>query len=157
MKVLVSIILFLIKYSAFALDYPSSPDLRLTPGSLCNRPDEYRYPENVPYCQRDVSDTTKRYIYNSYRRHLKYGLNPGKKSDYKIDHFIPLCAGGSNHEDNLWPQHVSIYLVTDPIDEVGCVKLSEGRIKQKELVKIIKRVKANPSEAGYFLKQLKRL
>jgi len=34
----------------------------------------------------------------------RYGLPPGTHPDYEIDHFIPLCLGGSDDPSNLWPQ-----------------------------------------------------
>src|SRR5688572_28997380 len=87
--------------------YPKNPDPKLTPGSLCDVPSSYRYPEQIPYCERDVNSYFKEIIFSNYRRELGYRLN-GERSTFKIDHFIPLCAGGSNREDNLWPQHVSV-------------------------------------------------
>lgn len=33
-----------------------------------------------------------------------YGLPPGHHPNYEIDHLIPLCLGGADDFDNLWPQ-----------------------------------------------------
>jgi hypothetical protein len=63
------------------------------------------------------------------------------RRDFKIDHFIPLCMGGSNELDNLWPQHPSIYVMTDPIEEQLCIRLREGRMKQSDAVRIIRLAK----------------
>lgn len=120
----------------FKAEYPNGPEKELTPGSLCNRPDAYRYAERVPYCNRDVDSSLKRDIFNEYRN-AGYQLPPNKRGEYKIDHLIPLCAGGSNNEDNLWPQHKSVYELTDPLEFVGCEKLKSGKIKQAKLVKMI--------------------
>lgn len=136
--------------------YPKNPDPRLTPGSLCDRPDRYRYPENIAYCERDVNSFTKEAIFISYRNNLGYRLN-GERSTFKIDHFIPLCAGGSNHENNLWPQHVSVYTITDPLESVGCEKLSLGLIKQRNLLDLIVKAKLNLAEAPKIYKYLKSL
>lgn len=122
--------------------YPMSPDPRLTPGSLCDTPDQYRYPEKIPYCERDVDSASKDAIFDAYRRYLGYSL-AGARSDYKIDHFIPLCAGGSNYMNNLWPQHKSIFSITDSLEKTGCEKLSQGLISQKELVNLIIKAKTN--------------
>jgi hypothetical protein len=126
----------------YAADFPSGPVIELTPGSLCTRPTEYRYPERIPYCERNVDTHQKEGIFREYRQ-LGYRLNPKDRKDYKIDHLIPLCAGGSNREDNLWPQHVSIYTQTDPLEGIGCEKLKSGRIKQSELIELILAAKKN--------------
>lgn len=35
---------------------------------------------------------------------IRYGLPTGHHPDYEIDHLIPLCLGGADDPDNLWPQ-----------------------------------------------------
>ena len=52
---------------------------------------------------RDVSGWQKELVFISYRK-LGYSLS-GERSEYKVDHFIPLCVGGSNEMSNLWPQY----------------------------------------------------
>jgi hypothetical protein len=137
--------LFLIS-SSFAFDgsYPTAPDLRLTPGSLCQSGTITRYPERIKYCKRDVSQGDKRDVFDTYREALGYSL-PGQRADYKIDHFIPLCAGGSNQKNNLWPQHRTVYEVTDPMEGLGCEKLSLGKISQKALIQKLKAAKYDHS------------
>lgn len=134
---------FLISFCSFAAinenikgEFPEGPSEELTPGSLCDRPDTYRYPERIAYCERNVDSSLKDEVFNEYRL-AGYRLNPKNRKNYKIDHLIPLCAGGSNHEDNLWPQHESIYNQTDPLELIGCEKLKFGKIKQAELIKLI--------------------
>lgn len=134
-------------------EFPQAPEMALTPGSLCNRPDSYRYPERIPYCNRDVDSSLKKVIFHEYRKE-GYRLNPKDREHYKIDHLIPLCAGGSNREDNLWPQHESLYLQTDPIEHTGCEKLKAGKIKQMELVNLILAVKRDLSLASSTLTYL---
>jgi hypothetical protein len=126
----------------FKAEYPMGPESELTPGSLCDRPDQYRYPEHIAYCNRDVDSHLKKEIFEDYRQE-GYRLDPKDRPNYKIDHLIPLCAGGSNHEDNLWPQHVTIYTQTDPLESIGCEKLKAGRIKQAELIRLILEAKKN--------------
>lgn len=124
-------------------EYPKGPESRLTPGSLCDRPDSYRYPERIAYCERDrLEPGVKEDVFQEYRNN-GYGLNPSNRSQYKIDHLVPLCAGGSNQENNLWPQHMSIYVVTDPMESLGCEKLKLGKIKQADLVRRIIAAKKN--------------
>lgn len=47
----------------------------------------------VPICNRNVSSSTKTYIYK--RDHIY------NREGYCINHIIPLAIGGSNHNDNL--------------------------------------------------------
>lgn len=150
-------ILIVFAFNALALDYPKGPHAELTPGSLCDRPDTYRYAEQIPYCERDVSSQLKNEIFDNYRNQLGFTLDPKTRSSYKIDHFFPLCAGGSNEETNLWPQHISVYTITDPLEGVGCEKLKAGKILQKNLITLIKRAKLNLSEAPAILKNLQSL
>lgn len=137
-------------------EFPKGPEAEVTPGSLCDRPDSYRYQEKIPYCNRDVDGQLKRDVFQEYRE-LGYRLNPKQRADYKIDHLIPLCAGGSNNEDNLWPQHKSVYELTDPLEFVGCNKLKEGKIKQALLVKKILAAKHNLSLVPETLEYLENL
>lgn len=138
-------------------EFPTVPDRNLTPGSLCDKPDSYRYPERIAYCDRESLDTRiKAEIFDDYRHH-GYRLSPNTRSDYKIDHLIPLCAGGSNREDNLWPQHKSLYTLTDPLEPLGCEKLKQGRISQAILVNLIKSAKMNHSLIGPTMEYLRKL
>ena len=157
MKWTLLFILSVLATNAYSLDYPKMPNPELTPGSLCDRPDTYRYPEHIAYCERDVTSHLKAEIFASYRNHLGYTLDLSNRSNYKIDHYIPLCAGGSNEEDNLWPQHISVFTITDPIESVGCEVLSAGKITQKELVSLIKQAKLNLTDAPKVLKRLQAL
>lgn len=140
-----------IEYKA---EYPKGPDALMTPGSLCERPDAYRYPEKIPYCNRDVDSSLKADIFQNYRND-GYKLDPKDRSSYKIDHLIPLCAGGSNNEDNLWPQHKSVYEITDPMEPAACDAMKAGKIKQAEVVKLILAAKKDLSlvkkTTEYFL------
>lgn len=140
----------------YIAEYPKGPDSELTPGSLCDRPDAYRYAERIPYCNRDVDPTLKADVFREYREE-GYRLNPKQRDDYKIDHLIPLCAGGSNKESNLWPQHISIYTQTDPLESLGCEKLRAGKIKHRHLVQLILSAKRNTSLVPSTLKYLSGL
>ena len=128
--------------SALAVDFPTAPDSRLTTGTLCTTPIQRRYAEQIPYCERDVSTKTKDEVFVAYRR-LGYNLPTKDRQSYKIDHYIPLCMGGGNSKNNLWPQHVSIYSKTDSLEQAICAKMSEGRMDQADAVKMIKAVKNN--------------
>ncbi len=131
-----------LSFSALAADYPMAPDARLTTGALCTTPTEYRYPEQIPYCERDVATATKNDIFVAYRR-LGYLLPSNTRKDYKIDHYIPLCMGGSNQTTNLWPQHISLYSQTDGLEGAICEKMKAGRMNQAAGVRMIRAVKNN--------------
>ena len=132
------------------------PDARLTPGELCSTPTAHRYPEQINYCERDVVYEMKMEVFDLYRA-AGYKLNPGDRNKYKIDHYIPLCAGGANTVENLWPQHYSIYAITDSIEELACAKLKLGKLTQAKTVEILKKVKNNLSLAPEVTKTLQAI
>jgi hypothetical protein len=79
------------------------------------------------------------------------------RADFKIDHFIPLCAGGSNDSVNLWPQHKNVYEITDPIEPLLCAKMAQGRLSQTDAIKLIVRAKTDLSQVALVIKILQRL
>lgn len=123
-------------------NFPMGPDAALTPGALCERADTYRYPEHIKYCERDVSTDTKGGIFQKYDQ-IGFRTRSMKRQAFKIDHYIPLCAGGSNDVKNLWPQHESIYEITDKLEALICEKMAAGRLKQKDAVDLIMQAKNN--------------
>lgn len=127
--------------------FPLNPDPNLTPGSYCTHPNSYRYPERIPYCERNVSSGRKRQIIDEYNQKLGYSIVRSGRDQYKIDHFIPLCAGGSNNDDNLWPQHESVYSITDPLEGLICEKMAAGRLLQKRAIELLTRAKFHLDEA----------
>lgn len=134
-------------------EFPIRPIPQLTPGKLCDRPTRFRYPENIAYCERDVTVEQKDQVYNAYRR-AGFRLSPQNRSSYKIDHYIPLCMGGSNDNVNLWPQHITIYNITDSLESLACEKMAQGRLSQKEAISVLLRVKNDLSlarEASNYL------
>lgn len=155
MKIILFALLSIVSLNALALSYPKSPDLTLTPGSLCDTPDRYRHPEQIPYCERNVNSFLKDLIFLNYKK-LGYSLS-GARESYKIDHYIPLCFGGSNKQDNLWPQHVTLSVLTDSIEAMGCEVLGLGKVTQKELLDLIVKAKLNPKEGPKIFKYIKSL
>lgn len=137
--------------------FPTNPDAQLTPGQLCTRPDSYRYKERIPYCTRNVSKRTKVELVREYDRELGYRIGKMNRRDFKIDHYIPLCMGGSNDPRNLWPQHKSVYEVTDPIEQISCEKMQEGVLRQAHAVELIRKAKTDLSKAREVLAELNTL
>ena len=119
------------------------PQQEITPGSLCERPDELRYQERINYCNRSVGGALKARVFDTYENLGYELLRRFPRAEFKIDHFIPLCAGGSNEEDNLWPQHRQIFSITDELEQVTCEKLAQGRIRHAEALDFIRRGKLN--------------
>ncbi len=134
--------------------FPKAPHKEMTPGSLCEKGNKTRYPEKVKYCERDVNTETKRQIFVTYDKEFGYQTTQMERSSFKIDHLVPLCLGGSNEIDNLWPQHVSVYENTDPLEPFLCEVLSAGRIKQAEAVELILTIKEDPETAPDELRKL---
>lgn len=137
-----------------AQPFPTSPDPQLTPGSLCAKPNAKRYPEGIAYCERRVASELKAEVMEKYDQLLGYRVTAMRRQLFKIDHYIPLCMGGSNEAENLWPQHESVYSQTDPLEELVCTKMALGRLRQQEAVSIIRQAKADPRRASEFLKVL---
>lgn len=135
--------------------FPLGPEPSMTVGSLCDTPDTFRYPEHIAYCERDVDTQLKWDIIRAYDQEFGYHIEETGRQNFKIDHYIPLCAGGSNKPDNLWPQHKSVYVVTDDLEAEVCAKMSAGRLKQSEAVQFIIRAKNNLDEAPEILAQVR--
>lgn len=137
--------------------FPEGPRESVTPGSLCEKPDDYRYPERIPYCERSVEPDLKKQIIADYDQRFGYRIAQMDRTQFKIDHYIPLCMGGSNEVDNLWPQHISIYEVTDPLEELICSKMAEGVLKQKRAIEYIREVKNDLQRAEDIYSQVSQL
>lgn len=135
--------------------FPHSPDLSLTPGALCTTPSEFRYPERIAYCEREVNSWQKEIVFINYRK-IGYSLS-GERLQYKIDHFIPLCLGGSNELANLWPQFESISKKTDPLEPIACAALAKGKISQAEVIDLVIAAKLDLTKLAATIKRLKKL
>ena len=159
MKSLLLVYLLMSLTSVFADNsyFPMGPNPQLTPGKLCDKPTTYRYPEHIAYCERDVTYDTKEILIQKYDNQLGYKIESLNREDFKIDHYIPLCAGGSNDPSNLWPQHKSVYVITDPVEPLVCDKMAAGRLRQSDAVKLIVRAKNNLSQVNDVLRILNSL
>ena len=144
-------------HSVFAADFPKGPELSITPGKLCDQPTATRYPEKIAYCSRDVTYETKEILMNEYDQKFNYHIMTMARTDFKIDHLIPLCAGGSNDITNLWPQHKSIYEITDPLEPIICLKMAQGKLKQKDAVSLILDAKTHLDRVSNILATINRL
>jgi hypothetical protein len=143
--------------TAFAADFPTGPELSVTPGKLCDQPTGTRYPENIAYCTRDVTYDTKEILMKEYDQKFDYHIMAMARTDFKIDHLIPLCAGGSNDITNLWPQHKSVYAITDPIEPAICNKMEQGKLKQADAVRLVLQAKTHLDQAPAIIQQVNSL
>ena len=124
------------------LEFPFVPDPTMTVGSLCSpkEPDysERRYPEQIAYCKRTVSSQLKREIYEAY------GVPPHCRSEYTIDHFIPLSIGGTNRRENLWPEHKDVKNLRKNLELDLFEDVRDGKLTQSEAVRRIREAKLSP-------------
>lgn len=134
--------------------FPESPNEGLTPGVVCDKPDSYRYPERIAYCERNVAASLKAAVIREYDKDLGFQVGSMNRQDFKIDHYIPLCMGGANEKENLWPQYKTVYVKTDPIEEKLCRLMEKGRMLQKEAIETIRHVKNNLDEADKLSREL---
>jgi hypothetical protein len=129
---------FALPLTAQAAAYPTQPT-GVTPGALCSEPDTHRYPEQIPYCERDVDSKMKKAVIKLYMAEVPgFLITIETRHEYKIDHYIPLCMGGANVVENLWPQHMSVYQYTDILEMEICKELEAGTVSQTVAVKKIK-------------------
>lgn len=141
--ILQTTVLVVFSLSALADDIkPIAPTPSITPGSVCTRNDsdftEYRYKEHIPYCERNVPYQQKIQIYEVY------AVKKSARSNYTIDHFIPLSMGGNNDDENLWPEHVKIKALRQNLEYETYERLLNGEINQKEAIDIIVQAKMHP-------------
>jgi hypothetical protein len=120
--------------------YPIGPNPEKTPGKLCDR-GTTRYAQQITYCERNVSSGTKNTVIRDYDEELGFEIRQMSRNDFKIDHFIPLSIGGSNDEENLWPQHKSIYAYSDKIELYVFQLMEKDKILQKEAIALVKECK----------------
>jgi hypothetical protein len=156
---LIALVAWVVSSVSFAAEtaFPLSPDLSITPGSLCENGNTYRYPERVRYCSRSVGGALKKEVMDNYDRLLGYKVTQMERSLFKIDHYIPLCMGGSNDETNLWPQHKSVYEQTDRLEQIACDQMAKGRIKQQEAIQYIRDAKSDPQNASAIIATVEAL
>lgn len=122
--------------------FPTKPNPEITFGSYCEVHDPdfsgYRYKDHMPYCERNVSAQLKRRIYE------QYGIPEHCRSEYTVDHFIPLAMGGSNAAENLWPEHKNVKATRQNLEQDIYTELSHDRISQKDAVEVVTQAKMNP-------------
>ncbi len=152
-----AVLLFSSLVSSASDNFPIGPNPTTTPGSVCLNSPIKRYPEGITYCERNVSSETKNALIKMYDDQFNYHIRQMNRGDFKIDHFIPLSIGGSNSSDNLWPQHKSVYTVTDPLEQLLSDKIIQAKIKQADAIRVIKEAKLNLGRVPELIDYVNRL
>lgn len=128
-------IIFFISVNCYALVVKSDPIK--TPGSLCNVASkdfiELRYKEMIAICKRNVTTSIKNKVY------LDYSVPLEERDLYTIDHKKSLFLGGSNDQDNLWPQPKIFSSVK--LENHVYLLLKNGYINQEQSVQLILSIK----------------
>lgn len=139
--VLVGILNLTPTYAAASVPAPLTPD-QSTTGTLCSTKDpdfkEHRYEEQIPYCERKVSQSMKARVYDHYR------IPKRCRHQYTVDHFYPLALGGSNDRRNLWPEHVAIKRSRQNLETRLFAAMRAGEITQEAALREIEENKMNP-------------
>ncbi len=112
------------------------PDPALTPGVLCTSTDpdfkDFEYPAKVARCNRNISDTEKTEVAKNYGN-----IPRADWPKYEFDHYMPLCAGGSNSPQNLWPQPIAEAKQKDVVEVEVCTGLRAGTMTQDQALQKI--------------------
>lgn len=115
------------------------PDVTLTPGlaDTLNAEDLTRSYNGKTYSQahRNVPESEKQQVLTEYH----FTIKP-KTGTVEIDHFYPLCAGGSNDIKNLWPQPAVNawngndfgFHAKDKLEAYTCVEIKAGRLDPQD-------------------------
>jgi len=85
------------------------PDPRCTPGQATWDTLEVVCTQRTTNV-RNVPEARKRAVLKSY------GAHRGKAGDLEIDHLVPLELGGTNSQNNLWPQPAPLYHSKDRLE-----------------------------------------
>jgi hypothetical protein len=123
-------------------NFPYAPNPAWTNGDICDLKDpdysERRYPEQIAYCQRNVTVQMKVRIYDLY------GVPTHCRTQYTIDHFIPLSIGGTNDLRNLWPEAKAVKKARQNLEVDVYKRLARGDITQAQAIDIVLKAKWNP-------------
>ncbi len=126
----------IISFHAFGFLNMEAPNTKITPGKTCAAGDpnfsKYDYPEHIARCERHVTSTEKARITNLYG-----SIPKSEWKNYEFDHLIPLCAGGSDDIENVWPQPIRQARQKDVVEDEVCRAMKAGTMTQEEAIQKI--------------------
>ena len=105
------------------------PRVELTPGEVLDTPLKTICVPGYTKTVRNVPEKKKREVFT------RYGVVKTPSYKYEVDHFIPLCLGGSNDIKNLWPQPYQLTwsaLKKDKLEWKLCRMICSGEISVEE-------------------------
>lgn len=109
--------------------WPTRPNPALTPGKaattdvreVCARAGNLSYSQR----HRATAHQLKSWVFR------EYGIEPPQgfaRTEWEIDHLIPLCLGGADEAANLWPQNRTTYPKKDRLEAHACREVCAGRL-----------------------------
>lgn len=110
------------------------PNRQLTPGSIMTMSTGTICVTGYTSTVRDVSKSTKDKVF------LMYNITSHAPYSYEVDHMIPLCLGGSNEINNLWPEPYEPKpgaREKDVVENWFCHKVCNGNISLQEAQRAI--------------------
>ena len=112
---------------------PSRPDPALTPGKVATTDvrEVCATEDNLSYSRRHraTSHELKSWVFR------EYGIEPPQgyaRTEWEIDHRIPLCLGGADEAANLWPQNRTTFPKKDRLEAHACREVCAGRLSLVE-------------------------
>lgn len=100
---------------------PHYADRSCTPGST------FPHVTRADVCTRGWA-TAHRHTTDAQRHRVfaAYGIPYAEHSIYEFDHLIPLEAGGSNADTNVWPERIDLAQIKDKIENTVHKKICRG-------------------------------
>ena len=117
------------KYSPINATNMSFPQFSLTPGDVLTTDKEIVCVTGYSSTVRDVPQSLREKVFAAYN--VPY---PQPKGSTEVDHAVPLCAGGSNDEKNLWVQFDTYpgYHEKDRVEIYLCKQVCDGKMSLQE-------------------------
>lgn len=74
-----------------------------------------------------------------HRVFAAYGIEYSSRSGYEFDHLIPLEAGGSNVDKNMWPEPLALAKLKDDVEDSSHAKICAGERTVAQVKAFIRR------------------
>lgn len=98
-----------------------TPDRGCTPGLVLTSSKPKVCTSGYAQTVRHVTTATKRRVEDAY------GFD--RSQEHEIDHLVPLSLGGSNDQQNLWPEPAPAFHVKDRLEFAAWRGVCDGRLK----------------------------